>query len=69
MKSKKRIQRIVTERIAVSIHVSPDDKPLLFSIPDTEATLDVYDALSGKHLRTIREMGVTPTMMDTPPYK
>jgi methylamine dehydrogenase heavy chain len=68
LKKKKRIQRIVTERIASSIHVSPDDKPLLFSLPDLEATLDIYDGLSGKHLRSVHELGVTPVLMETPPY-
>lgn len=67
--TRKRIQRIVTKRMAMSIHVSPDDKPLLFSLPETEATLDVYDALNGQHIRSIKEMGVTPTMMETPPYR
>jgi len=66
---KKRIRRIRTERIAVSIHVSPDEHPLLFTLPDTEATLDIYDALSGQHLRTVNELGVTPVLMETPPYK
>lgn len=69
LNTRKRISRIVTERIAVSIHVSPDDKPLLFSLPDTEATLDIYDGLSGKLLRTVNELGVTPFLMETPPYK
>jgi methylamine dehydrogenase heavy chain len=69
LKSKKRIRRIVTERIAVSIHVSPDESPLLFSLPDNEATLDIYDGLSGKLLRTVTEMGVTPFLMETPPYQ
>lgn len=66
--SKKRVRRIVTERIASSIHVSPDDKPLLFSLPDMEATLDVYDGLSGEHIRSVYELGVTPVLMETPPY-
>lgn len=66
--TKKRIRRIVSKRIANSIHVSPDDKPLLFSLPDNEATLDVYDALTGEHLRSIEQLGVTPTMMETPPH-
>ncbi len=69
LKTKKRIKRIITQRVAISIHVSPDEKPLLFSLPDTEATLDIYDGLSGKHLRTVRELGVTPFLMATPPYK
>jgi methylamine dehydrogenase heavy chain len=46
LETKTRIKRIVTERIAVSIHVSPDDSPLLFSLPDNEATLDIYDGLT-----------------------
>lgn len=69
LKKKQRIQRIRTKRIAVSIHVSPDDQPLLFSLPDTENTLDIYDALSGEHLREVKELGVTPVLMETPPYK
>jgi len=69
LKSKKRIRRIVTERIAVSIHVSPDNSPLLFSLPDNEATLDIYDGLNGKHIRTVSELGVTPFLMETPPYQ
>jgi methylamine dehydrogenase heavy chain len=69
LKSKKRIKRIVTERIAISIHVSPDKSPLLFSLPDNEATLDIYDGLNGKHLRTVSELGVTPFLMETPPYQ
>ena len=68
IEKKERIKRIKTERIATSIHVSPDDKPLLFSLPDNEATLDVYDALSGKHLRSIEQLGVSPMLMQTPPH-
>ena len=68
MEKKKRIKRIKTERIAMSIHVSPDEKPLLFSVPDSEATLDIYDALSGEHLRSVKELGVTPMLMQTPPH-
>ena len=68
IEKKKRIRRIKTERIAASIHVSPDHKPLLFSLPDNEAVLDIYDALSGKHIRSIEELGVTPVLMETPPY-
>ncbi len=68
LNTKKRIKRIKTERMAISIHVSPDDRPLLFSLPDTEATLDIYDALTGKHLRSMLELGVTPVLMETPPH-
>jgi methylamine dehydrogenase heavy chain len=69
LEKKQRIKRIKTERISVSIHVSPDAKPLLFSLPDNEATLDIYDGLTGAHLRTVTELGVTPFLMETPPYK
>lgn len=68
IKKQKRIKRIKTERNAVSIHVSPDDKPLLFALTDEEATLDIYDARSGKLLRTVEELGITPWLMQTPPY-
>jgi methylamine dehydrogenase heavy chain len=68
LRSKKRVMRIVTEHITMSIHASPDDEPLLFSLAETEPTLDVYDGLSGKHLRSVEQLGVTPVLMETPPY-
>ena len=69
IEKQKRIKQIRTKRKAISIHVSPDKKPLMFSLTDEEATLDIYNAITGEHLREVDELGVTPWSMETPPYK
>ena len=42
------------------------DAPLLFSIFIGNPILDIYDAVSGNHLRSVNEIGLTPTMLQTP---
>jgi methylamine dehydrogenase heavy chain len=62
---KKRAQRIVLQEMATSIAVTSDDKPLLFTIFIGAQKVDVYDAVSGKFLRSIGEIGFTPTTLVT----
>ena len=62
---KKRTQRIVLKEMATSIAVTRDDKPLLFAIFIGAQKVDVYDAVSGKFLRSIGEIGFTPTTLVT----
>lgn len=62
---KKRTQRIVLQEMATSIAVTQDAKPLLFAIFIGAQKVDVYDALSGKFLRSIGEIGFTPTTLVT----
>jgi methylamine dehydrogenase heavy chain len=62
---KKRTQRIVLKEMATSIAVTRDAKPLLFAIFIGAQKVDVYDALSGKFLRSIGEIGFTPTTLVT----
>ncbi len=61
-----RVQKFTTRALATSIQVSTDDHPLLYSIFLDSNVLDVYDALSGKPLRSVPSIGTTPTMMLTP---
>lgn len=56
----KRVQRIALGEIATSIAVTQDDKPLLFAMFAGAPKVEVYDARSGSHLRTIGEIGFTP---------
>lgn len=63
---KTRIQKIELQNIAMSIQVTRDAKPLLFSIFIDSSTTDVYDAVSGAHLRSIESIGTTPTIMVNP---
>jgi methylamine dehydrogenase heavy chain len=62
---KKRTQRIVLQEMATSIAVTADAKPLLFAIFIGAQKVDVYDASSGKFLRSIGEIGFTPTTLVT----
>jgi hypothetical protein len=47
--------------------VSQDIHPLLFATPAMENNrLDIYDATSGKYLRTVEPLGQTPALLVTP---
>jgi methylamine dehydrogenase heavy chain len=61
-----RVQKITMQHDSGSILVSRDAKPLLFSIFIESNILDVYDAASGRHLRTVPDIGTTPTIMVGP---
>jgi hypothetical protein len=49
-----------------SIQVTRDPHPLLFSIFIESNVLDVYDATSGQYLRSVTDIGTTPTVLVTP---
>ncbi len=61
-----RIQRLTMKSAAGSIQVTHDSKPLLFSAFIGSTTLEVYDATSGTHLRSVENVGTTPTILVTP---
>jgi methylamine dehydrogenase heavy chain len=61
-----RIQKITMKNDSGSIQVSHDSHPLLFSIFIDSNVLDIYDATSGNLLRSVTDIGTTPTVMVTP---
>ncbi len=61
----RRLQRIVLKDPATSIAVTKDAKPLLFAVFIGASKVDVYDALSGRFLRSIGEVGFSPTTLLT----
>lgn len=61
-----RIQRIAMRNESGAIQVTRDSKPLLFSAFIGSTTLDVYDATSGAWLRSVENVGTTPTILVTP---
>jgi methylamine dehydrogenase heavy chain len=63
--SRKRVQRIALKDPTTSIAVTSDAKPLLFTLFIGAPKLDVYDALSGRFLRSIGEIGFSPTTLVT----
>ena len=60
-----RVQRIKLEDPATSIAVTQDAEPLLFAIFLGAGKVDVYDPKSGKRLRVVKEIGLTPTTLVT----
>jgi methylamine dehydrogenase heavy chain len=63
---RQRVQKIAMKHDSGSIQVTHDAHPLLFSIFIDSTVLDVYDAASGNPLRTVNDIGTTPTVMVTP---
>ncbi|HEY7377218.1 MAG TPA: amine dehydrogenase large subunit [Steroidobacteraceae bacterium] len=63
--SKHRVQRIALKAPATSIAVTRDARPLLFTAFMGASGVNVYDAMSGKFLRAISEVGLTPTTLVT----
>jgi methylamine dehydrogenase heavy chain len=60
------IQKIAMKNDSGSIQVTRDSHPLLFSVFIDSNVLDVYDATSGNLLRSVTDIGTTPTVMVTP---
>ena len=61
--NKRRTQRVALKDPATSITVTSDSKPLLFSIFIGAQKVDVLDAQTGKLLRSIPEIGFTPSTL------
>jgi len=59
------VQRIKLEDPATSIAITQDAEPLLFAIFLGAGKVDVYDPKSGKRLRVVKEIGLTPTTLVT----
>ncbi|MBI2969473.1 MAG: amine dehydrogenase, partial [Gammaproteobacteria bacterium] len=63
---KSRTQRIPLRVPATSIEVSRDEAPLLFAVSTDSTDLEVYDANTGAHLRTVEKIAVFPTLLQAP---
>jgi len=64
--SHRHVQTITARNKIGSIQVSQDSQPLLFGCSIESNRLDVYDATSGKYLRTVESLGLTPTVLVLP---
>lgn len=65
--SMNRLQRIEAQYPVTSLQVTQDDAPLLFTVNIERSALEVYDARSGAHLRTIHDLGAaSPTVLQIP---
>lgn len=62
-----RIERIALETPVMSVAVSQDDKPLLYTTMFGETDLKVRDALTGKLLRKVDGFGPTMTIIQPAP--
>ena len=66
LSTRQRVQQFTLKNLASSIQVSTDAQPLLYSIFIESTDLDIYDAASGKLLRSVDHIGTSPTIMVTP---
>lgn len=64
--TRRRVQRIALREMASSILLTQDSKPLLFTCFMGSGALQVYDALTGRYLRTVTSVAETPTIMVPP---
>lgn len=64
--SRERLRRITLAAPAMSVQVSQDEAPLLYTAFMGSFDLEVYDARSGEHLRTVPQVGLTPGLLITP---
>ncbi len=62
---RRRVQRIPLAAPATSIQVTQDAAPLLLATFVANPALEVYEAASGKHLRSIGELGTTPIVIQS----
>lgn len=62
----KQVKKFETEHDTGLIEVTQDDNPLLFTADVARNAVDVYDATTGIFLRTIENLGYTPTGLETP---
>ena len=67
LETRTRVEKITTRQPSLSIAVSQDDNPLLYTITEDLSALDIYDAGSGEYLRSIGELGVTPFLVQPLP--
>ena len=65
-KNRTRTQRITAKNPATSVRVSQDAEPLLYTSFLGDPILDVYDARTGKHLRTVEHVGISPSFLQIP---
>lgn len=61
----KRVQRMALKEIATSIAVTRDEQPLLFTAFVGAQKIEVYDARTGGHLRSVPEIGFSPMTLVT----
>ena len=65
--TRERVRKIRTRRPSMSIAVSRDDSPLLYTITEDMGNLDIYDANSGEFLRSAGELGISPALIEPVP--
>ena len=62
LESRKRIKRIPLEEAAMSLTVSIDDEPQLYTISE-EGTLDIWNARTYEHEDSVEELGDSPLVL------
>ena len=66
LNSRARVQKISLQHDTGSIQLSRDSHPLMFSVFIDSNVLDIYDATTGQFLRSVNDIGTTPTVLVNP---
>jgi methylamine dehydrogenase heavy chain len=64
--ARQRVQQFALKKLASSIQLSSDAQPLLYSIFIDGTDLDIYEAASGRLLRSVDHIGTSPTLLVAP---
>jgi len=66
LNSRARVQKISLQHDTGSIQLSRDSHPVMFSAFIDSNVLDIYDATTGQFLRSVNDIGTTPTVLVNP---
>jgi methylamine dehydrogenase heavy chain len=64
--TRRRVTRAPLEHPATSIAFSRDAQPLMYTVNIEHGRLDVYDGTSYRYLRSIDQLGASPTAIQVP---
>lgn len=64
--ARKRTDTIIPKHPTGLVEITQDDQPLLFTADVARNAVDVYDGTSGEFLRSVENIGYTPTGLETP---
>ena len=64
--NRRKVQEIIMRNTTGLIELTQDEEPLLFSAFTAVNSVDVYDARTGNYLRTIADLGYTPSGLQAP---
>jgi methylamine dehydrogenase heavy chain len=63
LSAKRLLHKVELENMATAIAISQDENPLVYSTFIEGISLDIYELRTGKKIRSIENVGVTPSII------